>query len=166
LEFLKPPVLGWLSLFSRFGKFSAIILFNMFFYALSFHLFSYFYAMVHGFGFSMVFQRSCMIYSYFFSFFPLCLQLHVLISLHCPQVLIFCLQFDPVYWTDFQLSFLLTYWTFYFLKFSLIFFRIPISLLNSYFMYCIVFFIWVFLEFIQAFIHVFINFIDNSYNNL
>jgi hypothetical protein len=44
-------------------------------------------------------------YLYFFIFF-LCLQLYVLTHLSYLQALIVHLQFDPIYWRDFQLSFI------------------------------------------------------------
>jgi hypothetical protein len=82
----------------------------------------------------------------------------------------FYLQFAPIYWRAFRLSFLFDLLSFSFSEFRFdFFFRISVSLFNSSFMPCSVFFIhsaiWVFLEFIQAFIHVLFNFVDQSNNH-
>jgi hypothetical protein len=95
-----------LYLFPRFGKFSAIILMNIFYMLLlvPFLLCPWFKGLVF-----IVSPMSCLFYSYFLIAFPYhCLN--ILTHLPCLQSLIFCLLLDLVYWQGFNLVSYLAYW--------------------------------------------------------
>jgi hypothetical protein len=93
--------------------------------------------MIHRFGLSTVSQRSCVLHSYFFTFF-LFFHLNIIIHLPCLRDL----SSIQVYWRDFPLSFQFFFLNFAFPEFQ--FYSLFLGLcilLNSSFISCTVFLI-------------------------
>jgi hypothetical protein len=94
--------------FSRFWKFSAFVLLNMFLMPLA--CTASFLPVIHRFGLLMVSQRFRMFICTSLGFFFFSsLHLHFLPHLSHLQALIVCLEFDPAYWKDFQFFFFFSY---------------------------------------------------------